>query len=107
MSTDPQVLKYLSAIAREVGEFRQDFISFRDKTEPRLDSIEGRLDKIEGRLTGVESRLTGVEGRLLGVEQEQRQTRRFMDRVHALLLTWSSDADELRERIEVLEEKKV
>jgi hypothetical protein len=85
MSTDPQVLKYLSAIAREVGEFRQDFNSFRNEAN-------GRLDK--------------VEGRLATIEREQRQTRRFMDRVHGLLLMWSSEAEELRDRVETLEEEK-
>ena len=91
MSTDQlaqqlaQVLKYVSAMAREVGEFRQEFISFRSEMYTFRDETNARLTSIE---------------------REQRQTRRDMNRVRAFLLDSRSEADELRERIEVLEEKK-
>ncbi|HLM57527.1 MAG TPA: hypothetical protein VK422_15535 [Pyrinomonadaceae bacterium] len=101
MSTDEmaQVFKYLSAIAREVGEFRQEFNGFRND----MNTFRDEMYKFRNETNG---RLDKIEGRLSGVEREQRETRRFMDRVHGLLLVSRSEADELRERIEVLEEKK-
>ena len=87
MSTneDAKVMKYLSAISREVGEFRQEFNSFRSEMNTFRDETNARLGSIE---------------------REQRQTRRFMDRVQGMIMMWRSEAEELRDRVETLEEEK-
>jgi DNA repair exonuclease SbcCD ATPase subunit len=84
MSTDrfAEILNYLSAISRDVGELRQEFRQFREETNARLDRIEQRLEK---------------------VEREQRQTTRRLDRIESLALTARADADELQERVTALE----
>ena len=79
MSTDrnTEVLNYLSAISREVGEFRQE-------TNARLDRIEGQLDK---------------------AGNEQRETWKLLNRVAGALLIFRSDIDEVQDRVTALERK--
>jgi hypothetical protein len=83
MSTDrlTEILNYVTAISREVGEFRQEFHHFRDETNARLDKIEGRLDKVEQRLDKA--------------EREQRQMSQLLRRVGGTLLTFRADIDEI------------
>ena len=98
MSADrfTEILNYLSAMSRDLGEFRQEFRQFRDETNARLEKIEQRLDEVERRLERVEQRLEKVE-------REQRQTTRRLDRIESLALTARADADELQDRVAALE----
>ena len=93
MSTDrnTEILNYLSAISREVGEFRQETNARLDKVEQRLDKIEQRLDKIEGQLDKAEN--------------EQRETWKLLNRVAGALLIFRSDIDEVQDRVTALERK--
>ena len=86
MSTDrtTEMLNYLSAISREIGEFRQE-------TNARFDRVEQRLDKIEGRLDRAEN--------------EQRETWRLLNRVAGALLVFRSDIDEVHDRVRALERR--
>ena len=86
MSTDrnTEILNYLSAISREVGEFRQETNARLDKVEQRLDKIEGQLDK---------------------AENEQRETWKLLNRVAGALLIFRSDIDEVQDRVTALERK--
>jgi peptidoglycan hydrolase CwlO-like protein len=85
------MLNYLSAISREVGEFRQETNARLDKVEQRLDKIEQRLDKIEGQLDKAEN--------------EQRETWKLLNRVAGALLIFRSDIDEVQDRVTALERK--
>jgi DNA repair exonuclease SbcCD ATPase subunit len=109
MSTDRfgEILNYLSAMSRDVGEFRQEFRQFRDETNARLEKIEQRLDTVEQRLEKVEQRLEKVEQRLEKVEREQRQTLQILNRVAGSLFIFRSDIDELQDRVTGLEGKRV
>ena len=91
MSTDrfTEILNYLSAMGRDLGEFRQEFRQSREETNARFERIEARLDAIEQRLEKV--------------EREQRQTTRRLDRIESLALTARADADELQDRVAALE----
>jgi DNA anti-recombination protein RmuC len=91
MSTDrfTEILNYLSAISRDVGELRQEFRQFRDETNARFERIEQRLDRMEQRLEKI--------------EREQRQTTRRLDRIESLALAAHADVDELQERVTALE----
>jgi predicted nuclease with TOPRIM domain len=79
MSTDrtTEILNYLSAISREVGELR----------------------------TEMNARFSEVNTRLERIERELRQHGRRLDRIESLVLTTRADIDELQERVDVLEGK--
>ncbi len=79
MSSDrtTEILNYLSAISREVGQLRTE-------TNARLDEMNARLTSIE---------------------REQRRMTQRLDRIHGLLLTTRADVDELEDRVVALETK--
>ena len=79
MSTDrlTEILNYLSAISREIGEFRAE----------------------------VNARFSGVEARLERVERELRLQGRRLDRIEGLVLTTRSEVAELEDRVNALESK--
>jgi predicted nuclease with TOPRIM domain len=79
MSTDrtTEILNYLSAISREVGELR----------------------------TELNARFSEVNTRLERIEREQRLQGRRLDRIESLVLTTRADIDELQERVDALEGK--
>jgi septation ring formation regulator EzrA len=86
MSTDrtTEILNYLSAISREVGELRTDM-------NARFSEVNTRLERLEAEVTRI-----GREQRLQG---------RRLDRIESLLLTTRADIDELQERVDTLEGK--
>jgi BMFP domain-containing protein YqiC len=86
MSTDrlTEIVNYLSAISREIGEFRAE---------------------VNARLSGVEARLSGVEARLERVERELRLQGRRLDRIEGLVLTTRSELSDLEDRVVALESK--
>lgn len=79
MSADrtTEILNYLSAISRDVGELRAE----------------------------VNARFSEVNTRLERIERELRQHGRRLDRIEALVLTTRADIDELQERVDALEGK--
>jgi hypothetical protein len=93
MSADrfTEVLNYLSAMSRDVGEFRQEFRQFRDETNARFEKMELRFGKMEEQLETVRG--------------EQRQTVRLINRVMGALQIFRSDIDELDDRATALERK--
>lgn len=72
-----EILNYLSAISREVGEMRKEF----------------------------NSRLEAIEDRLVKIEREQREGRRRLDRIESIFLKTRADVDELDERVSEIESK--
>ena len=86
MSTDrtTEILNYLSAISREVGELRTEM-------NARFAEVNTRLDRIETEVARI-----GREQRLQG---------RRLDRIEGLVLTTRGDVDELQDRVGVLEDK--
>jgi hypothetical protein len=79
MSTDrtTEILNYLSAISRDVGELRTDM-------NARFDRLEAEVNRI-----GREQRLQG-----------QR-----LDRIEGMLLIMRGDVSELQDRVDTLEGK--
>jgi hypothetical protein len=86
MSADrtTEILNYLSAISREVGEIRVEM-------NTRFSELTTRLDRIESEVARI-----GREQRLQG---------RRLDRIEGLVLTTRGDVDELQDRMGVLEDK--
>jgi septal ring factor EnvC (AmiA/AmiB activator) len=93
MSTDrfTEILNYLSAISRDVGELRQEFRQFREEANARFEKMELRFGKIEGQLETLRS--------------EQRETVRLISRVAGALQIFRSDIDESDDRVTALERK--
>ena len=79
MSTDrlTEIVNYLSAISREIGEFRSE----------------------------VNARLSEVEARLERVERELRMQGRRLDRIEGLVLTTRSEVADLEDRVVALESR--
>jgi chaperonin cofactor prefoldin len=88
MSTDrtTEILNYLSAISRDVGELRTEMNSLRGDMNARLDRLEAEVTRI-----GREQRLQG-----------QR-----LDRIEGMLLIMRGDVSELQDRVDTLEGKQV
>jgi len=86
MSTDrfTEILNYLSAISRDVGELRQEFRQFRDETNARFEKVEERLETMR---------------------REQRQMAQVLNRVVGSLYIFGSDIEELQDRVTALEGK--
>jgi septal ring factor EnvC (AmiA/AmiB activator) len=82
MSTDrtAEMLNYLSAISRDVGELRKEMGELRQEVE----KINTRLDRIE---------------------REMRQHTKRLDRIEAMTLTGRADIEDLQDRMDAVEEK--
>ena len=100
-----EILKYVSAMARDFGEhrqemkeFRQEFNQFREETNARVGSVEGRLGSMEGRLESLEEQF-------LIFKREQRQMSQLVSRVGSVLVATSIDVEELQDRMTLLEGK--
>jgi len=86
MSADrtTEILNYLSAISRDVGELRAELNNLRSEMNARFDRIESEVTRI-----GREQRLQGHR----------------LDRIEGLLLTTRGDVGELQDRVNALESK--
>ena len=93
MSSDrtTEILNYLSAISREVGELRTE--------------MNARFSEMNVRLSDLTTRLERIETEVVRIGREQRLQGRRLDRIESLVLTTRADIDELQDRMEVLEEK--
>jgi chromosome segregation ATPase len=96
MSNDrtTEILNYLTAISRDVGELRRDVGELRVEVK----QINTRLDQIESRLTQLEARLTSIE-------REQRLQGKRLDRIEGISLIMRSDVSELQDRVSDFESK--
>lgn len=86
MSTDhtAEMLNYLSAISRDVGELRKEIGELRAEMNARFTEMGTRLDR---------------------VEREMRQHTKRLDRIEAMTLTGRADIEDLQDRMDAVEEK--
>jgi chromosome segregation ATPase len=86
MSTDrtAEMLNYLSAISRDVGELRKEMGELRAEMNVRFTEMGTRLDR---------------------VEREMRQHTKRLDRIEAMTLTGRADIEDLQDRVDALKEK--
>jgi chromosome segregation ATPase len=87
MSTDrtAEMLNYLSAISRDVGELRREIGELRADMNTRFAEVNARLDR---------------------VERELRQQGKRLDRIEGMTLTTRADVEDLQDRVDALEEKR-
>jgi chromosome segregation ATPase len=86
MSTDrtSEILNYLSAISREVGELRTEMNNVRTEMKNLRTEMNARFDRIE---------------------REQRLQGQRLDRIEGMLLIMRGDVSELQDRVTALESK--
>lgn len=107
-----EIIRYVSAMAREFGEhrqemrqFRHEFNQFREETNSRLGNVESRLGNVEGRLGNVEGQLGGLEEQFVIFKREQRQMSQLVSRIASAVIAAGADVEELRDRMTLLEGK--
>ncbi|HVF51747.1 MAG TPA: hypothetical protein VNA19_16805 [Pyrinomonadaceae bacterium] len=114
MSTDrtTEILNYLSAISREVGDMRTEIKELRTevnelRTEVNELRVEmnTRFEQVDARFAEVNAQFGEVNERLERVEKEQRVQGRRLTRIEGLLTTTRADIEDLQERVETLEGK--
>jgi chromosome segregation ATPase len=97
MSTDrlTEILNYLSAMSRDIGEFRAE-------TKARFDSIETRMSDVETRMGNLETEMrAGFEG----VRADIRHLARKVEIMNRDLLDLRAIQEGLEQRMEALESK--
>ena len=96
MSTDrtTEILNYLSAISRDVGELRTGLNSVRTEVSALRTEMKAGFVEVNTRLDRVETEVAR-----LGREQ------RLFNRIGASILETRSDVEELQERVDALEGK--
>jgi BMFP domain-containing protein YqiC len=104
MSADrfTEILNYLSAISRDMGEFRQE-------TKARFERLEARMDGFEARMGGLEARMERIETEMrAGFEQVRTDIRllgRQMEVVTQDLMALRTGHRDLETRLSSLEAK--
>ncbi len=107
MSADrtTEILNYLSAISREVGELRKDVSTLRAEVSTLRTEVSTLRSEMDTLRVEVNARLDRIDNEVVRIGREQRLQGRRLDRIEGLLLTTRGDMDELQERVEALEEK--
>jgi chromosome segregation ATPase len=107
MSTDrtTEILNYLSAMSRDIGEFRQETKARFDRIEARLDKIEARLDRIEARLDEIEARLDALESEMKQVKEGHASVRTEVQILTKKLNAIVVEAADTRARLSMVEER--
>ena len=60
-----EILNYLSAMSRDIGQFRSE-------TNARLDALETRMGNLETRMGNLETRMSGLETEVRLVREDMR-----------------------------------
>lgn len=107
MSTDrtTEILNYLSAISREVGELRTGMNSLRTEVSELRTEVNDLRTEVNDLRTEMNARFAEVNTRLDGIERQQRLQGRRLERVEGLMQTTRADIDELQDRVDTLEGK--
>ncbi len=97
MSNDrtAEILKYLSAMSRDIGDFRAEMNKRIDETNQRVDELRAEMN----------ARFSEVNTRFDKAEREQRQVMQKLLRIESITITNRADVEELQDRAVTLEEK--
>jgi chromosome segregation ATPase len=114
MSTDrtTEILNYLSAISRDVGELRTGLNSLRTEVSElrtemntRFAEVNTRFAEVNTRFAEVNTHLSEQSARLDRIERDQRLQGRTLGRVEGMAKTTRADVEELQDRVDTLEGK--
>ncbi len=100
-----EILRYVSAMAREFGEHRQEMKEFRQEFKEFRDETNSRLERVEQRLDRVDKRLEGMEDQFQVFKVEQRQAERHLLHILESGVTTKERVDDLQNRVASLEVK--
>lgn len=89
-----EILNYLTAISRDVGELRAE-----------VKQLDKRLEQIEARVAQIETRVEMMDGRLERIEREQKRQGRRLERIEGWTQMARAGIEDLQERMLELEEK--
>ena len=104
MSTDrtTEILNYLSAMSREIGEFRADTKRQFAEVNSRLDSLDARVGNLDTRVGSLETEVrTGFEK----VHTDMRMMKHKFDEFAVDMMDLRGRQRDLEKRTEVLEKK--
>ena len=107
MSTDrtTEILNYLSAISRDVGELRTGLNSLRTEVSELRTEMNTRFAEVNTRFAEVNTHLSEQSARLDRIERDQRLQGRTLGRVEGMAKTTRADVEELQDRVDTLEGK--
>lgn len=107
MSTDrtTEILNYLSAISRDVGELRTDVNNLRTEVGELRTEVRELRTEVNDLRTEMNTRFSEVNTRLDGIERAQRLQGRRLERVEGLMQTARADIEELQDHVDTLEGK--
>ena len=100
MSTDrtTEILNYLSAISRDVGELRTGLNSLRTEVSELRTEVNTLRTEMNARFTEVNTRLDRIE-------RAPRLQGRKLERLEGMMKTTRADIEELQDRVDTLEGK--
>ncbi|HEV3470905.1 MAG TPA: hypothetical protein VG148_16395 [Pyrinomonadaceae bacterium] len=93
-----EILRYVSAMARDFGEHRQEMKEFRQEFNESREETNARLDRVD-------KRLDGLEGQFTVFKVEQRQAERHLLHILESGVTTKERVDDLQNRVAALEVK--
>ena len=107
MSTDrtTEILDYLSAISRDVGELRTEAGELRKEVGELRTEVNNLRAEMNTRFAEVDTRFSEVNARLDRIERDQRLQGRTLGRVEGMTKTTRADVEELQDRVDTLEGK--
>ena len=100
MSTDrtTEILNYLSAISREVGEFRQE-------TRTAIEEIRAEQNSLRAELGEMRAEQVNLRTELNAVRADTRLLVKQLDRIGAVVLENRADIRDVEDRLTILEGK--
>jgi len=121
MSTDrtTEILNYLTAITRDIGEFRAETKSRFDGLETRVGALERHFDvlaahveKLDARMERFDARMERFDARMerfeIGLDDVRRSVRQLHHKFEGNseeMMDLRSDSRDLRKRVEIIEKK--
>lgn len=93
-----EILNYLSSIARDMGEFKQE-------TLKRLDNLESRLSNVEERLKNTEKEIAGLKTEVIKLTDQVESLELSLGHIANDVLKLRTADSKLGERINKLEEQ--
>lgn len=90
-----EILRYLSAMSHDIGDFRAEMNKRIDETNQRIDELRAEMN----------ARFNEVNARFDKADREQKKIMQRLLRIEGMTSILRGDSEETQERVEALEEK--